>query len=179
MELSIKTREFNEEVLFADEPVIKVGPSDIQELKDRASRNRRRTIRLCAHRDVDDKVHEMLIVHARDTYVRPHKHLTKNASFHIVEGSGEFVIFDDSGEIGEIVPIGDYSTGRKFYYRLSEPRFYTLVINSDFLVFHETISGPFDRSDTEWASWSPEESDQAAAVEFAAELVRRVSSAVV
>ena len=175
----MKTRELNEEVLIADEPVIKVGPSDIQELKERASRNRRRRIRLCAHRDVDDKVHEMLIVHARDAYVRPHKHLTKSESFHIVEGSVDIVIFDDSGDIGEIVSMGDYSTGRKFYYRLSEPRFHTLVINSDYLVFHETASGPFDRSDMEFATWSPEESDQAAVAEFSGELARRVSSAAV
>jgi cupin fold WbuC family metalloprotein len=128
---------------------------------------------------VDDKVHEMLIVHAKGAYVQPHKHLTKSESFHVVEGSAEIVIFDDDGGIVEIVSMGEYSTGRNFFYRLSEPRFHTLVINSDFLVFQETGSGPFDRSDMVFASWSPEETDKAAVARFTSRLAEQVASAVV
>ena len=33
------------------------------------------------------------------------------------------------------------------------------MIRSDVLVFHETTNGPFDRKDTVFAPWSPEDGD--------------------
>jgi len=101
----------------------------------------------------------MLIVHAKNTYVRPHKHLNKSESFHIIEGSADVIIFNEEGSIIEVIEMGDFKSGKQFYYRLSEPYYHTLLIHCDFLVFHETTSGPFNRSDTVFASWSPSEED--------------------
>ena len=170
----MRTRTINEEVLYTDERLVTVGSRDIEELKDLATRNRRKRIRLCAHRDVDDKVHEMLIVHAKDAYVRPHKHLTKSESFHIIEGTADVVIFDEEGTATDLVKMGDHSSPWSFYYRISEPYYHTVLIRSDFLVFHETATGPFIRSDSVMAPWSPEEDDVRAVAEFSARLDRAV-----
>jgi cupin fold WbuC family metalloprotein len=170
----LRFKQTSDEVLFGDEPVIKVGHAEIQWLKQRAEQNPRKRIRLCAHKDVDHRLHEMLIVHTRETYVRPHKHLTKNESFHVVEGCADVVIFDDTGNVVEVIRMGDYSSGRMFYYRISEPCYHTLVIRSEFLVFHETANGPFKRTDTVPAPWAPGEDDITAQKEF----IERISQTV-
>jgi hypothetical protein len=49
---------------------------------------------------------------------------------------------------------------------MAVPLFHTLLIRSDVLVFHETTDGPFDRRDTAFAPWSPEDRDVEAANAF-------------
>src|SRR4030042_3603215 len=141
-------KQINEEVFIAEDRIVKAGYQDIEFFKVKSKNNQRKRIRLCAHRGIEDKVHEMLIVHTKDTYVRPHKHLNKSESFHIIEGSADVVVFDDDGNITEVIQMGDYSSGRKFYYRISDPYYHTLNITSQFLLFHETTKGPFRRADT-------------------------------
>lgn len=172
----MRTKEFNQEVLFADERIVKVGSKEIEFLKKKASYNIRQRMRLCTHRDIADRLHEMLIVHQKDTYVRPHKHQNKIESFHIIEGAVDVILFDDDGNIIEVIRMGDYSSGSHFYYRISDPYYHTLLIKSDVLVFHETTNGPFNRSDTIFAPWAPEESDLIATNEFMTRLTRFVDA---
>lgn len=162
----MRTKQFNEEVLFRDEQIVKVDRRDIEFLKDRAGSNRRKRMRLCAHKDIKDALHEMLIVHARDTYVRPHKHLNKSESLYVIEGGAYAIIFDNAGKITDVILMGDYRSGRRFYYRISEPVYHALLITTDFFVFHETTGGPFNKSDTVFASWAPEENDTAKVKKF-------------
>jgi cupin fold WbuC family metalloprotein len=163
----------NPEVIYGKEMVIKVAFDDTKWLKDKAGQNERKRIRLCAHGSIDDAVHEMIIVHARGTYVRPHKHLGKSESFHIIEGKADVVLFDDIGNIIDVIKMGNYETGMIYFYRISNPVFHTLLIHSEVLVFHETTSGPFDRSDTVFASWSPEEGKKKACAVFMSHLTRQ------
>ena len=121
---------------------------------------------LCAHKDINALVHEMLIIHARDAYVRPHKHIGKSESFHVVEGEADIIIFNQQGDIKEVVSMGDYSSGKNFYYRITDALYHTVMITSEILVFHESTNGPFVRSDTIFAPWSPEEDNHAMAKEF-------------
>lgn len=172
----IKFREHNAEVLYTDDPIVQVDGKDIEFLVARAAQNPRKRIRLCAHRNVNDRLHEMLIVHARDTYVRPHKHLAKSESFHIIRGVVDIVLLNDSGELVEVVPMGDYASGRKFFYRLADPLYHTLLIRSDYVIFHEITNGPFNRADTVFAPWSPEETDAEAVTRFILDLDRRAQA---
>jgi cupin fold WbuC family metalloprotein len=175
----ISARRFNEEVLYAEEDVVKVDARDIDGLVELARKNPRERVRLCAHVDVDDTLHEMLIVHARGAYVRPHKHPGKNESFHIITGTADIVVFDEWGEVSEVIPMGDYQSGRKFYYRLRPPCFHTLLIRSELLVFHETTNGPFNREDMVFADWAPEEGDHIAVSDYLEGLERDVAGALV
>jgi cupin fold WbuC family metalloprotein len=156
-------------VLVADAPLSHIGAADIAMLKERAAKNPRQRMRICAHRSSDDRLHEMLIVLTGKTYIRPHKHLNKSESFHLIEGEADAIFFDDAGKVTETIKLGP---GRQFFYRIEEPRFHTLLIRSDFLVFHETTNGPFNRADTLFAPWSPEETDLAGAQRFMESLRR-------
>ena len=172
----MRIRKANDEVFYADEPIVRVGSPEIEFLKERAEQNERKRARLCAHTCTDDKLHEMVIVLKKEAYIRPHKHLNKTESFHIIEGMVDVVIFDEDGRIVDVVEMGDYSTARNLYYRLSDPYYHTVLIRSDFLVFHETTDGPFDRSKSIFAPWAPEETDYTAGREYTMRLTQEVES---
>ena len=174
----IRFSEHNPEVLYAIDPIVQVDRADIEAMVARAEQNPRRRIRLCTHRDTRDPLHEMLIVHTRDTYVRPHKHVVKSEAFHIISGAVDVVLFDDVGKILAFVPMGDYASGRKFYYRLADSLYHTLLIHSDRIIFHEVTNGPFNRGDTLFAPWSPEIDDVDAAREFMKKLSGEVGHSV-
>ena len=156
----MKTKKFNDEVYFSSDSIPKIRASDIEELKQKAKHNQRKRIRLCVHKKLSDDIHEMLIVHEKNCYVQPHKHANKIESFHIIEGIVDIILFTEDGNINDIISMGDYSTGRMFFYRLSASVYHTLLIKSDVLVFHETTNGPFRPEDTIWAPWSPNEFDE-------------------
>lgn len=172
----MRMKRANDEVFYADEPIVRVGCREIEFLKERADLNERKRARLCAHTGTDDKLHEMVIVLKKEAYIRPHKHLNKTESFHIIEGLVDVVIFDEDGRIVDVVEMGDYSTARNLYYRLSDPYYHTVLIRSDFLVFHETTDGPFDRSKSIFAAWAPEETDYMAGREYNMRLMQEAES---
>ena len=112
----------------------------------------------------------MLIVHHREAYVRPHKHLGKPESFHVIEGTAQVVVFDDDGAIRDVLGMAPYGQGGLCYYRMPDNVFHTLLITSEWLVFHETTAGPFDPSRTAFAEWAPDGSDPAVTVDYLARL---------
>lgn len=152
-------KEISEEIFYGQHEFVAIGSREIERLKQKALTNKRKRVRICAHKDTDDSVHEMIIVHVKGNYVPPHKHVNKSESYHIIEGSADLIFFDDEGEIAKVVPMGDLASGRTFYYRVPEGVYHTLMITSDFIVFHETTKGPLDRSETVFSSWAPDEND--------------------
>ncbi|MCK9630289.1 MAG: WbuC family cupin fold metalloprotein [Methanoregula sp.] len=157
---------FNDEVLFAIDPVVKISKEDITHLKQLAERTTRKRSRLCAHKDIRSPLHEMLIVHKQDTYVRPHKHLGKSESFHLIDGEVLLLLFEDNGNLREVIQMGDYNSGKIFYYRIDNPIFHSIVIKSESTVFHESTKGPFIRENTIFADWAPEEGDEKGIFQF-------------
>ena len=174
--MNLNIVEINEEVLYTRDAITQVDREGIEYLKAKALGNKRERVRLCAHLGVEDDVHEMLIVHTKGTYIRPHKHPNKSESFHIIEGDLDIVIFDDLGEVLKRIRMGEYASGARFFWRLSESYYHTVIPRSDIVVFHETTSGPFDRvTSNVGAPWSPEEDESQAQSRFMAQLDQRIS----
>lgn len=155
-------RRINEEVAYAVGDLACVARSDIDALVRDALATARHRMRVCTHRSPEDALHEMLIVHTRHTYVRPHKHRGKSESFHVIEGEMDVVLFDARGGVTDVLRLGDYRSGRTFYYRMHEPIYHTLLIRSDIVIFHEITSGPFRPEDTIFPDWEPDPTDLAA-----------------
>ncbi len=170
-------REVSPGVFESDDPVVRVGWPEIEFLRSRVNESPRGRVRLCAHRGSGQALHEMLILLRQDSYIRPHRHLGKCESFHIVEGEVDVVLFAEDGKIDEVVQLGDASSGRSFYYRLADPVFHTLVIRTPLLIVHETTNGPFHREETEFAPWTPEEDDAPGQRAYIAEVERRIIGA--
>jgi cupin fold WbuC family metalloprotein len=159
----MRTRTESPEVFYPGEEPVIVDNREIEMLKRAASVSPKKRARLCTHADPSTDLHEMLIVLPRSSYIRPHKHIGKTESFTILEGKAEVILFNEDGTVHRRISMGSAGTGDAFYYRLSQPVFHTIIVRSDFLVFHEVTEGPFNPDKTIFAPWSPEERDSAAA----------------
>jgi len=164
-----------EGVFFVKDPLVKIGDQEIKFFKKQVLQNSGKSIRFCMHRDVLDPIHEMFILHSKETYIRPHKHPNKDLSYHIIEGIADMVIFDEKGDILDVIALGEYGSGRNYFYRLNEVYYYVPLIHSDFLLFRETTNGPFKPSDTIYAPWAVERDDLIAVDRFQKELVSNVN----
>jgi cupin fold WbuC family metalloprotein len=171
----MRMREVNREVFYADEPIVQIDSQTAAQLLSAAGANPRKRVRLCAHRDASDAVHEMLIVLARGTYVRPHKHPGKSESFHVVSGEADIVLFSDEGKVEQVIRMGDYASGRCFFYRLADPIFHTVIVRTETFLVHETTRGPFDPAETVFASWAPAEEASIEVSAFQETLVRAIT----
>jgi len=158
----MKFQQINHEVFYTTDEITIVSKNDITFLKTKAFESPKKRARLCTHLDSSDRLHEMLIALGKDTYIQPHKHFHKSESFHIIEGRLAIIIFDDYGNITEIVTMGDYLSGDTFYYRLVGDYFHTVVVFSEYAVFHEATNGPFNSEDTIYAVWAPRENQNEA-----------------
>ena len=157
--MDLLLNKINEEVFIAQDEIVRFGLKEIKFIKECALKNPRGRARICAHKKTGDTVHEMLIGIRADSYIRPHKHEKKVESFHLVEGTADIVILSDVGDISDVIEL---SPKRSFFYRLAQPRYHTLLINSPVLVIHEVTNGPFDRTQSNLASFSPPEGSDAA-----------------
>jgi len=153
----LNVRRESDEVLYPKGDVVFLSAPDLQELKALAVLNPRQRVRLCAHQNPNDLLHEMFIVHMQDCYVRPHKHMGKVESMTVLEGEVDVVLFHDDGSIRQVIPMGTPDSGKVFYQRLCSEIFHTLVIRTEFLVFHESTEGPFSRVKTIFPEWAPPE----------------------
>ncbi len=159
-------RKENDEVLYPKDRFVVLNAADLAFLKAQAFKNPRKRIRICTHQSKDDKVHEMFIVHTKDAYVRPHKHINRSESTYLIEGEVDVILFDDDGEIIKRIEMGPPASGKIFYYRSADPFFHTFCIKTDWICFYETIGGPFNRSDIVFPSWAPDGSDPSQVEKF-------------
>ena len=129
-------------------------------LQNTASLNVSKKSRICSHKNIDQKLHEMFITHAKDYYVRPHRHFNKSESILILKGNADLVLFNDKGDIDNVVKLDEFSSGENFYHRIDLPIYHSIIIKSKYLVFYEVTTGPLKQNETEFASWSPEINSQ-------------------
>ena len=143
----------SEQVYYVTDAVMALCNTDLEILLSKLRESNLDRIRVCAHQKTADPLHEMIIILKRDAYVKPHKHLCKSESFHIIRGEADVVLFEENGEVRNTIELGELGSGKNFYYRLSIPLFHTVKVRSDYLIFHETTQGPFDRNKTVYPTW--------------------------
>ena len=170
-------KEISDCVFYAAEKIVRVNQRMIDSLKERALVAKTVRSRMCMHPSPESDLHEMMIVHFRNTYVRPHKHVKKSESIHMVEGTADLVFFDGQGEIMDVIEMGEYKSGKNFYYRMNDDFFHTILIGSEVCIFHETTKGPFVKErDTVLAPWTPVNEDTKQVVVYMNELRTRVNA---
>jgi len=160
----------NEGVFLAQGPVVRLSDESTRELVEGLAGSEKGRVRICAHADSKDRLHEMIIALARGSYIQPHRHLDKAESFHLIEGRLDIVLFDEAGNVTETIALAPYGNaeGLPFYYRLNAPIYHTVIVRTPHTLFHETTSGPFVPGDAEFAAWAPAPEDGAAALRFLA-----------
>ena len=55
-------------------------------------------------------------------------------------------------------------------------QFITPFLKSDFFIFHETTEGPFIKTKTEYASWSPQENETDKIILFNAQIKKKIEN---
>ena len=159
-------RKLNDEVYFAQGDLTSLAAADLAFLKTAAVASPLHRARLCVHSDPGAPLHEMLIVHARGLYVRPHKHLFTPRSYHMIEGRMTVFVFADDGRLMRTIRLAEPGAGELFYCRFPPGIFYSVQPDTEFALFHETGTGPFDPKNVVHAPWAPEDTDEPGARRF-------------
>ena len=171
----IETFKESDEVLYPKKRIVTVAAPDLDALKKMAKLNPRHRIRLCTHQTAKDEIHEMIIYHPKGAYVQPHKHIGKDESFYLISGEIDCVIFDKQSNVKKVFPMGDYLSGKTFYYRIPANTYHTQIFKKD-TFFHEVTNGPFNRNDSITASWAPEEIESTSAISYISNIKQRIKS---
>ena len=124
-------------------------------------------IRLCLHEGPDALLHDMIVVQYAGQYFRPHKHLEKGESYHMIEGEMGIVVFDDEGKVADACRM---DTSDTTVYGVGTGMDHTNFPLTDVAVYHESRPGPFVSGDSVFAPWGPDGEDEEAARKFVAAL---------
>lgn len=146
--------------IYNKENILEITPEVINDLKRKALASPRKRFRLCMHHSNNDPTHEMLIVlNNKTTFMPPHRHPKgKSESYHVVEGSMTVYFFNDEGKVIKTIDMEESGGENPFLYRLSSNKWHMPVPTSEWLVYHETYTGPFEKDiDVEFPQWAPQE----------------------
>ena len=158
------------ETFFSGQEIIEIKENQLDDLKVAATKAPLKRARFCLHHNLTDQVHEMIIAFCQESYIRPHRHTNKSESFHIIEGKLAVIFFDDEGNVTRQIKMGTVGSDSIFFYRLSSNLWHTVVPLSDFVIIHETTTGPFIKEESEFAPWSPAVDDPKGIERFLVEI---------
>ncbi len=140
----------SEEAYFTTDPFVFANPALIERLKSEVNSTSRKRIRVCLHRDTNERLHEFFIVYTDKTAIQPHKHLGKDESMQLLEGEADVVFYNDRGDVQKILHL---SPSGNFYIRVPADTWHTFVMKSEHVVLFVATPGPYIREHTVWADW--------------------------
>jgi len=116
--------------------------------------------RLRAHRNIHtaptDPVQRFFICARRDTYFRPHRHLTKSELALVLRGHFDVLTFDANGVVTARYGVGEGTPNLGF--ETPQGTWHTLLAGTDGSAFMEIKEGPYDPTTAaEFAPWAPAE----------------------
>ena len=151
----------NIQVIHSKKDKFSLSSKDINSYIDYFKKNNLENFRFCCHKNVKDKLHQMFILHKKNYYIRPHKHLNKIETVVILKGKIQFIRFNSKGNINEVVNLSSTnSLNTRFFVSVPKNSFHMMMIKSPVAVFLETTLGPFKKKDTIFPNWSPDRSEE-------------------
>ncbi|KAF0225621.1 MAG: hypothetical protein FD176_307 [Rhodospirillaceae bacterium] len=118
-------------------------------------------LRLCLHQGPEENFHDMIIVQHGGGYYRPHRHMDKDETWHMLHGRAGVFVFDKDGAVTDAQIL---SPDENFLYRVGNAQYHTLVLLTPTVVRRESRPGPFmGPGDSLFAPWAPDGSDAAIA----------------
>lgn len=137
----------------AQEYFTNINTTLINELEE-LCRQEQKVVRICLHSSSQDDLHNMIIAHPKDWYVRVHASPNKTKTYHAIKGKMLFIGFDtNQNELFRFILDADKTP----IFRLQKGIFIFIWSLTDICIFHEITIGPFSRKeDTMFADWSPD-----------------------
>ena len=136
--------------------MIKIDNRLLDEVSARAKASLRLRMNYNFHPELDDPVQRLLNALEPWTYIRPHKHATKEEAFVLLRGTVLAVVFNDDGTIRDHVVLNAASghLGVEF----EENSFHMLTSLQSGSVVYEIKEGPFvPHTEASSAPWAPRE----------------------
>jgi cupin fold WbuC family metalloprotein len=134
----------------------------LDELSARAASSPRLRANHNIHASGADPVQRFFIATQKDTYFRPHRHLTKSELALVLRGQFDVLTFDENGSVTGRYAVGSDTANIGF----ETPRgtWHTLLACTDGATFLEIKEGPYDPATAaEFAPWAPAEGDESVA----------------
>ena len=157
-------------VYSAKGSVISISRADVDFLKGVATDEK--TARVLLHGEPDAALHEMLITHSFEQYIRPHINEQSAKSFLVFEGEMVVVIYEESGAIRDHFRLCAFQSGSPFFIRLNQPVYHTVVALTNQVAFLETVIGP--HTETRYATYAPSPDDVLEARKYVAWLMEEL-----
>jgi cupin fold WbuC family metalloprotein len=110
------------------------------------------------HATAADLVQRFFIAASRNSYFRPHRHLTKSELALVIRGRFDVLTFDDAGAVTGRYAVGEGTATLGF--ETPQATWHTLLAATDDATFLEIKEGPYDPATAaQFAPWSPPEGD--------------------
>jgi cupin fold WbuC family metalloprotein len=110
------------------------------------------------HASADDRVQRFFVTASRDSYFRPHRHLTKSELTVVLRGQFDVLTFDEAGVVTARYTVGEGAT--TLGYETPQATWHTLLAAADGATFLEIKEGPYDPATAaQLAPWAPAEGD--------------------
>jgi cupin fold WbuC family metalloprotein len=137
---------------FCTKGLVMINNQIILQLIEESKKNNSCDIRLSLHKDPSDKHHNMIILQHKGNYYRPHKHLAKPETYHLIKGKMAVFIFNDTGVIIDSVILDPQEN---FIYRIGANNWHVSIPLTEHVIFNESKPGPFIRQgDSIFAEWA-------------------------
>ena len=151
----------NKHVDFSNEDVVVVHKKQVDQFVKQSYNNTDNPkYRFCMHDSPKNALQEMFIVRRKGDYGRPDKNNYIQESHMIMSGEEAVVLFDENGEILNVIFLGGKSD--VLAYRINTPIYHMTVTLSDVAVDYEVKPGPFTEATNIFPYWAPiyEEKDK-------------------
>ncbi|MCF6440349.1 WbuC family cupin fold metalloprotein [Pseudoalteromonas luteoviolacea] len=155
-----------------DEPIIQLSSQHLCELKQLAKNSEIGRFRFCLHKDHEAAIQEMIICLYGDNYFAPHRHPEGVIeSYHMIEGAMDVYTFNDEGSVigcSALSALSHSSTEENsFFHKVTTPIYHTVVPRTEYVLYHEVLSGPWLPEHTsQVAPFAPDSSDDQAIKKF-------------
>lgn len=128
----------------------------LDDLAAQASASPRARAHYNIHESPSDLVQRFFVVAQRNSYFRPHRHLTKSELAMVLRKRVHVLTFDAHGKVLARYSIGEGTDSMA--YETPRAVWHTLTADADGATFFEVKQGPYDPATaSEFASWAPAE----------------------
>jgi len=129
--------------------IITRNNASLSTLIKKAKDSSRKRVLDCMHVSLDSKLHSMINVISKGSYVTPHKHwietknkvINKGESFLTLRGEGKLLFFNDAGEMIKIIRLNEKEQTMVW---IPENIWHSLIATSEYLITFENKTGPWE-----------------------------------
>ena len=122
----------------------------------------KKDLRICLHKNIDAKHHDMIILQQKKNFYKPHKHKRKGETYHIINGKMCCVMFNNYGKIKSICLLK-----RNEIFRTPLNVYHTMLPVSEFVIYHESKLGPLlKKNDSVFPKWINKFNNKNEVIEF-------------